>query len=78
MQPSEIIHILIPRLTERGVEPDLIPGFMKTLANTIDGDPDIGLEEANARLRYLGWNEIELDYHTLQLAITCFEANDPT
>jgi hypothetical protein len=24
-------------------------------------------------LHYLGWHEVEIDYHTLQLALACFE-----
>ena len=30
--------------------------------------------QINKRLQFLGWNDFELDYHTLQLAIACFEA----
>jgi hypothetical protein len=33
----------------------------------------MNLSQINRQLRYLGWNGIELDYHTLQLAIACLE-----
>jgi len=31
------------------------------------------LLQAINRLRYLGWNDFELDYHTYQLAKECLE-----
>ncbi len=74
MQLSEIIHVLILRLSKRDMEPGLIPGFMKSLMNVLGDNPYLGLGQVNSRLRYLGWDGTELDYHTLQLAITCFEA----
>jgi hypothetical protein len=30
--------------------------------------------QVNEQLHFLGWDDVELDYHTLQLAIACFEA----
>ena len=30
--------------------------------------------QVNKRLHYLGWEDFDLDYHTLELAIACFEA----
>ncbi|MEE8397837.1 MAG: hypothetical protein V3S89_02445 [Desulfobacterales bacterium] len=78
MQLGKIIHVLIGRLSETGIEPDLIPGFMKSLLNIFKGDPHLAPGQANSRLRYLGWDGIELDYHTLQLAIACFEADGLT
>jgi hypothetical protein len=29
--------------------------------------------QANKRLKYLGWNDIEIDYHTFQLAMNSLE-----
>jgi hypothetical protein len=34
----------------------------------------MNLLHVNKRLHSLGWDGFELDYHTLQLAIACFEA----
>jgi len=34
----------------------------------------MNLLQVNKRLHLLGWDSVELDYHTLQLAIACFEA----
>lgn len=36
-------------------------------------DPKMNHLKANRQLQFLGWNDIEVDYHTLQIAIACFE-----
>jgi hypothetical protein len=63
----------IGRLIERGVETSLIPGFVRSLANAMLVRPDMTHIQVNKRLKYLGWNEIEIDYHTFQLAISSLE-----
>ena len=50
-----------------------MPGFIRSLVNSCSNDPQMSLSQINRRLRYLGWEGIELDYHTLQLAIACLE-----
>ncbi len=62
------------RLEKQGIEPGVIPGFIRSLANTILVNPHMNLLQVNRRLHLLGWDNFELDYHTLQLAIACFEA----
>ena len=64
---------LIHKLIENGVEASLIPGFIRSLANAYLINPDMSHYHANKRLKYLGWEDIEIDYHTLQLAITSLE-----
>jgi hypothetical protein len=64
---------LILKLIEQGVEVSMIPGFIRSLANAYLIDPDMTHGQANKRLQYLGWIDIELDYHTLQLAINSLE-----
>ena len=66
---------LMDRLEMLGITRSLIPGFVRILANSLLVDPKMDLSEVNKRLRYLGWDDFELDYHTLQLAIACFEAD---
>ena len=66
-------EILINRLTEKGVDPQLTPGFIRILANCLSTNPHATVENVNSRLRYFGWEDFELDYHTLSLAISCFE-----
>lgn len=64
---------LIHKLMENGVEAALIPGFIRSLANAFLVNPAMSPGQANKRLKYLGWDDVEIDYHTLQLAITAFE-----
>ncbi|WDP93013.1 MAG: hypothetical protein HUN04_26150 [Desulfobacter sp.] len=61
------------KLMENGVEPTLIPGFIRSLANAFLVNPDMSLCQANKRLKYLGWEDIEIDYHTFSLAINSLE-----
>ncbi len=70
---SVVDEKLINKLMENGVEASMIPGFIRSLANACLLDPDMPSCQANERLKYLGWEEIELDYHTLQLAINALE-----
>lgn len=65
--------ILIQRLVEKGIEPCLIPGFVRVLTNSILDETHINLNNVNRRLNYLGWYDVELDYHTLQLAVHALE-----
>ena len=71
---SELKKNLIERLIERGMEPNLIPGFIRLLVTAVMVNPHMDLIEANERLHSLGWDSFELDYHTFQLAMACFEA----
>jgi hypothetical protein len=55
----------------------MAPGFIRSLANTIFVNPQMDISQVNNRLHWLGWDDVELDYHTLQLAIACFEKSGP-
>ena len=70
---NQIKEILFQRLAQSGVELNFMPGFIRSLVNSCSNDPQMSLSQINRRLRYLGWHGIELDYHTLQLAIACLE-----
>ena len=70
---NQLNQSLFERLEEKGVEKNLLPGFLRSLANTISNDPQMGILQVNERLHWLGWDDFELDYHTLQLAIASFE-----
>jgi len=71
---SQLTQILVERLEKKEMEPGLIPGFIRDLANTVLVNPHISHFQANKQLHLLGWDDFELDYHTLQLAIAYFEA----
>jgi len=64
---------LIHKLIENGVEATLIPGFIRSLANAFLVNPDMSHCQANQRLKYLGWEDVEIDYHTFSLAINALE-----
>ena len=71
---KELIIILIKRLEKKGMEQGIIHGFIRDLANTILVNPHMNLLQVNKQLHFLGWDGFELDNHTLDLAIACFEA----
>ena len=71
---NQLTQILIARLKKKGMEPSIIHGFIRNLANTILPNPNISLLQVNKRLHLLGRDSFQLDYHTLELAIACFEA----
>ena len=70
---KDIEKTLINKLKAKGLVNNLIPRFIKDLAYSFQIDPSVSLSDVNARLHFLGWEDVELDYHTLQLAIAAFE-----
>jgi hypothetical protein len=73
-ETPSIKQILFQRLENKGIGPRIIPGLIRDLANLDVVDPRTNLFQVNKRLNYLGWGDVELDYHTLQLVIACMEA----
>lgn len=65
--------LLIDRLKSKGLEPLLIPAYLKALTRIIKSKPGIELPQVNHKLHSLGWNEVAIDYHCLQIAIACLE-----
>jgi len=72
---SQLKEILINRLKNKGMELSMIPGFIRSLSNSVAYNPYISLIQLNDRLRYMGWNDVELDYFTFQLVAECLEAD---
>ena len=70
---TDIDKTLINELEGKGIEKNIIPRFIKDLAYSFQIDPSVSLSDVNDRLHFLGWADVELDYHTLQLAIASFE-----
>jgi hypothetical protein len=66
-------HILMQRLEKKGMAKSTILGFTLSLKSCLLDNPDMNHIQINKRLKFLGWDDFELDYHTLQLAIACFE-----
>ena len=73
---NQIREALYRRLAENGIYPELMPGFIKFMFHAIQGSSSINVEEANKRLHFLGWDDFEVDYHTLQLLIAGFESTE--
>ena len=70
--------ILNERFEKKGVEPDLIPGLLKNILATLKERPDITHEEVSEKLRYIGWNDFDMDENTLQIIIADSESSVPT
>ena len=67
--------LLIDRLKSKGIDPALIPAFLKALTHLISTEPGIEPAVANQKMHLLGWNEVTVDYHSMQIAIACLEAD---
>ena len=63
--------LLIDRLKSQGMDPSLIPAFLKALTSVISSESGIELSQVNQRLNALGWNEVAIDYHSLEIAMAC-------
>jgi hypothetical protein len=70
---DEFKQILLERLVKGGADPSSLNSILKALSKLLAADPNIDPAAANERLHYLGWHEVEIDYHTLQLALACLE-----
>ena len=74
---EDLKPLLIDQLKSQGMDPTLIPAFLKALTSIISSEPGIELAQVNQKLNLLGWDEVTIDYHSLQIAIACLvtEAN---
>jgi hypothetical protein len=66
---DDLKPLLIDRLKSQGMDPSLIPAFLKILTSIISSEPGIELAQVNQKLNLLGWDEVTIDYHSLQIAI---------
>ena len=65
--------LLIQRLHYKGLEKNLIPRFLRSLANSIDMGQNPNFTLISRHMRHIGWDDIDLDYHTFELARNCLE-----
>ena len=70
----ELKQLLVQRLSHMGLEKNLIPGFLRSLANSIDIGRNPNYTLINKHMRNIGWDDIDLDYRTFELARNCLEA----
>ncbi len=73
-QDSSIRRALVNRLSALGLHRGLLPWLIRNLAAARRINPYMNLLQFNRRLHYLGLDELDLDYHTWQLALACLEA----
>ncbi len=71
---NQLTQILIERLEKKGMESDVIPGFIRALANALLVNPHLNHLHLNEQLHLLGWDDLELDYRTFEVAAACFES----
>jgi hypothetical protein len=70
--------LLADRLKSKSMDPSLIPAYLKALMSLISSEPRIEPAHVNQKLHMLGWTEVAIDYHCLQIAIACLEADPKT
>lgn len=70
----QFTQILIDRLEKKGLELGLIPVFIRALGNALLVNPHTSHLHLNEKLHLLGWDDLELDYRTFEVATACLEA----
>lgn len=73
---SEINDILMQRLKTKGIDSHVIRRFIKDLIHAFSSNPEMSPFELDSYLRQMGWDDVNLDYQTYQLAKACFENGD--
>lgn len=68
---------LIQRLELKGMAKGAIFGFIWSLKSCVLDNPNMTRLQIEKRLRNLGWERIDLDAQTFQMAIKCFKT-DPS
>lgn len=72
---EDLKPLLIDRLKSQGIDQALIPAFLKTLTGIFSSEPGIDVIQVNQKLNSLGWKEVAIDYHYLQIAIACLDVD---
>lgn len=63
--------LLVQRLERQGVEQPHMTGFLRELGKVLSAVPELSPSAANAKLHYLGWTDVAIDYQSMQLAAVC-------
>lgn len=66
-------QVLFHRLEVKGLENETIHSYIRSMKLCLGINPNMNHRQLDKELQFLGWNDFELDYQTLQLAIACFE-----
>ena len=70
---NNLRQILIDHLRGAGMPDEHIASYLKTLEKLVSSEPGIEASKLNEKLHFLGWNEVSINYHFLQIALACFE-----
>ena len=70
---NQLTEILIGRLEKKGMIPGEIPGLIRDVTNAFLVNPHLDYLHLNDQLQLLGWNDLDLDYRTFEVAEACFE-----
>ena len=73
---SNLKQTLFHHLELKGMKKDIIPSYIRSMKICLVINPTMNHLQADKELQFLGWNDFEMDCHTLQLAIDCFETED--
>jgi hypothetical protein len=66
---NQLNKILKQRLDQKGIDSAAATGFIRNLTNILSEYPFLSLSEVNRIMQFLGWQDVNLDYHTFQLLI---------
>ena len=69
-------QVLFERLKLKGMKKDTIYSYIRSIRICLSINPTMNRLQVNKELNFLGWNDFELDYHTLQLAIAYLETEE--
>ncbi|HDI59662.1 MAG TPA: hypothetical protein ENF48_04775 [Desulfobacteraceae bacterium] len=61
--------VLILKLATDGLDPFILPGFVRNLAKSVVVYPHMNLIRVDRKLHYLGWSGQKLDHNAFQLAL---------
>jgi serine protease inhibitor ecotin len=68
--------VLRRKLRSAGLEEKTVPRVVKDLMLFFSGDPSMQRSEMNRKLQVLGWDDVEIDYRTWELARETYEAKN--
>ncbi|MBN2124409.1 MAG: hypothetical protein JW821_08975 [Deltaproteobacteria bacterium] len=72
-QHTDFERTLLLKLEGKGVASRVVPRFIKDVVNLLFPNPSMDFRELNPLLHRLGWEDVDLDYRTLELVKACYE-----
>jgi len=70
---TDLKQELFDRLKVKGMEKVFIHSYIRSVKICLGINPTMNHLQLDKELQFLGWNDFEMDYHTMQLAIAFFE-----